>query len=974
MPLTLVLGPANSAKAGEMFGAYAAAAPRGALLVVPTYDDVRHYSRELAEQGTVLSSVLTFSGLARDIARRTGYGGRAASPLARERLLLAALREQRFDVLAESARSPGFLAAAAALIAELERSLISPERFARALHRWGADHPHRARYAREVAGIYEAYAGQLERVERVDRELYAWRALDALRAAPGRWGSDQVFFYGFDDLHPLERDGVETLALVAGADVTLSLTYEAGRPALAARAEVVEELRPLAQRVVELPALDEHYEPGSRLALHHLERWLFSVAPESGSEPERVDPGPAVRLLEAGGERAEAELVGAEILSLLRSGVPAEGIAVVCRSVARSAEVFESVFSQYGIPVALDHEVEFGQTPLGRTVLAMLRCALLPEQATARDLLQYLRWPGVLDRVELADVLEAQVRRERLGRLEDAWTRLGFEFEEIIAMRRAADPTGELIRQARRLLALPHGACAPVLQAAEQLDARALSTMLSALTELSELGLTPSGAELVGLLERLPVEAGRSIRPGAVQVSEPLAVRARRFQVVFVCGLQESEFPQPAMAEPFLSDESRRELFTASGLRLRPMDDTLVRERYLFYSAVSRATDQVVLSWRSSDEEGNLGLRSPFIDDVAQLLVPEWDKARRRRLLGDVVWPVDEAPTERERRHALAASGAPAQGSGEEDAALRTLSETARRHVRHQQIVSGGALEAFADCPVKWLVDRELSPPPLDPDPDPLARGAFIHRALETVIDRLEGPVSASSLPEAERILGDVLTELAPDLSPGRSPAVRAATVASIEADLRRYLRYEARQSPHWEPQGLELRFGFDDDEGSLPALVLGGDSELVRVRGVMDRVDVDPSGTGQAIVRDYKSGNTRQEYQGARWRTDRRLQVALYMLAVRQLMNLDPVAGLYQPLGGNEIRARGLFLSGGAIGAALVGTDARERSELDAELEDAAARAVEVARTLRQGSLAPCPETCSRYGCSFPGICRTEL
>ena len=35
--------------------------------------------------------------------------------------------------------------------------------------------------------------------------------------------------------------------------------------------------------MIELPAVDEYYEPGSREALHHLERWLFEPAPPSGS-------------------------------------------------------------------------------------------------------------------------------------------------------------------------------------------------------------------------------------------------------------------------------------------------------------------------------------------------------------------------------------------------------------------------------------------------------------------------------------------------------------------------------------------------------------------------------------------------------------------------------------------------------------------------------------------------------------------
>ncbi|MFL5823538.1 MAG: PD-(D/E)XK nuclease family protein [Solirubrobacteraceae bacterium] len=964
MPLTLVLGPANSAKAGETLGAYAAAAPGGALLVVPTAADARHYTRELAEQGATLGTVLTFSALAGEIARRTGYRGRRISSLARERLLLGVLRGLRFDVLAQSAQAPGFLAAAADLISELQRWLVTPERFAQALKRWAAEDSRLEPYANEVASIYLGYSRRLERLGRVDRDLYAWRALDALRGAPGRWGSNQVFFYGFDDLHPLEQDAVVTLAQAAGAQVTLSLTYEPGHTGLQARARVVEDLRPLAERVLELPALDDHYAPASRAALHHLERWLFASAP-------RLDPGGAVRLLEAGGERAEAELVAAEVLSLLRAGVPGEQIVVVSRSLGGSAGALESVFADYGIPVAIDRQLLFGQTALGRGLLGLTRCALLDDQATPEDLLQYLRTPGVLNRrPERADALEAEVRRDGLRTAAQAVERLGFRLEEITSLRQAENPAAQLSREARRLMALPFAERAPVLEAHEELDARALSALLAALGELDELGLVPSGAELVGLLEQLEVSGGRPIRPGAVEISEPLAIRARRYRAVFVCGLQEGQFPRPAAPEPFLPEERRRQLAAASGLRLRPTEDTLGRERYLFYSAVSRATEQVVFSFRSSDEEGNLALASPFIDDVAELLVPEWIERRRRRLLSDVVWAPQDAPTERELRHALAASGVTAP----EPPRRMALSEAALGHVRHSRIVSGGALEMYADCPVRWLVERELSPPRFGPDPEPLARGGYMHRVLEEVIGRLEAAVEPQTLLDAERILGEVMEESPPQIAPGRAASVRAGVTAGIEADLRRYLRHEARDGSDWEPRGLELRFGFEDDEGSLPALVLGDEPDPVLVRGVIDRVDVDPVGGRKAIVRDYKSGSARQEYQGARWSTDRRLQVALYMLAVRRLMGLDPVGGLYQPLGGGDLRARGIFLSGTLPSDRLVANDAREQPELDAELQDAAARAVELARRLRTGELEPCPQTCSRDGCAHPGICRSQL
>src|SRR5581483_9955159 len=107
---------------------------------------------------------------------------------------------------------------------ELERSLITPERFGKATHRWAEHDRRRAPYARDVAALYTAYASALEALDRVDSELYIWGALDALRRAPGRWGSEPIYFYGFDDLHPLERDGIETLARVVGVEVTVSLT------------------------------------------------------------------------------------------------------------------------------------------------------------------------------------------------------------------------------------------------------------------------------------------------------------------------------------------------------------------------------------------------------------------------------------------------------------------------------------------------------------------------------------------------------------------------------------------------------------------------------------------------------------------------------------------------------------------------------------------------------------------------------
>src|SRR5438105_1611006 len=138
MPLTLVTGPANAAKAGEVLGAFREALSRASsarlpapepLLVVPTAADVEPYQRELAAAGTVFGGeIVTFQRLLALIAGRSGYAGRMIGPVARERVVKAVVAEARLEALQRSAASPGFAAAAASLFDELQRAMIAPER------------------------------------------------------------------------------------------------------------------------------------------------------------------------------------------------------------------------------------------------------------------------------------------------------------------------------------------------------------------------------------------------------------------------------------------------------------------------------------------------------------------------------------------------------------------------------------------------------------------------------------------------------------------------------------------------------------------------------------------------------------------------------------------------------------------------------------------------------------------------------
>jgi RecB family exonuclease len=740
---------------------------------------------------------------------------------------------------------------------------------------------------------------------------------------------------------------------VVGVDVTVSLPYERGRAAFAGRAATVEALRPLAEadgRVVELPDRSEHYHgPGARAALHHLERRLFEDAPAPAS------PNGAVRLLEAGGERAEAELAGAAVLELLREGVAPGDVAVLVPR-REEASLLEQVLEDFGIAVERDGRVPLRHTRLGAGLLAFARCAL--GTGDAADVITWLRTPGKLRRPELADELEARVRRLAIAdaaRAREQWEAIaGSPLDELDRLAAAAAQglgpfLDGLEAELDRMWTAPHRRQAAILGPEEATDARLAAAVRAAGTELR--GLAPSGLagtpeEALTALAELQVRADPG-SPGGVLVAEPRAVRARRFRAVLLLGLQDGAFPARPAPEPFLSDDDRRELARASGLVLPLHEDVLARERYLFYTAVSRAEEVLYLSFRTTDEEGEPQLPSPFVDDVRALFSGELWTARGRRLLAEVTWPPAQAPTPLELRRAQAA-----RTPGGEPEPL----PAPRRPVPVADVVSATELERFAACGVRWLVESVLRPRKLEPDSEPMRRGSLAHELLHELLSRLDASLSPATYDRAARELRAVLDGVHP-----RGAQARAA-LRGLEADLFRWLRAECDADTGMLPERLEWSFGRDGDEA--PPLELAG----LRVSGRIDRVDVGAGGV--AVVRDYKN---RTGAPAAKWVEEDKLQGALYSEAVRQLLGREPVGALYQPLSGPDLRPRGAAATGSPVAGGLVGNDVLDADEFDGLMRDLRERAVEVAGQMRAGDVGACPERCTPRGCAYPGICRTR-
>jgi len=1002
VPLTIVTGPANAAKAGAVLERLAAAnrAGRDPILVVPTAGDVAVYRRELAGRAdTVMGPrVLRFDGLLTLMARRAGVRERPITAGQRELLVAQVAARLELTALAESAATPGFARAAARFLSEVTATGTGPGWAITALREWGAAQG-RPAYGQDLAALVAGYADALRALGRPDPETHARRVTDVLAQEPARWGGQPVLLYGFDDLTPVEQRVVEVLGQKpVDAPVAISLPAEPGRVALAAGARLVAELEQLGEREA-LDADAEFYAPGARAQLHAVERTLFEGGPGGlAAGAPRAPAGDAVLLLEGGGERAELELVAAEIAVRLDAGWRPEELVVVARDVDRSAPAILEVLTDFGIPAAAPWRATVAATWLGAGLTALLRCALLGSRSAPADLVAYLRTPGVVADPGPVDDLEALVRRrgivsaasarERWARLvADGPRRAAGEEDPLEAVGRltgaATAGTDELLdaieAEAVRLVARGEGPSvrAGAVDAGGRDAIQALAAVRRWVAELRELapaGLVPAPRALPGLLAELVVRLGPDPGPGVVAVMDPLAIRGRRVRGLFLVRMQDGAFPTTARPDPFLDEDDRRGL---EGWRLPPVEDAMAAERHLFYSTVSRPTELLAVSWHLADDDtGQPRGRSPFVDDLDDVLAAGTPVRRRR--LGAVDWegtppagrpPAAVAPAPVAR----AALAARAHVEPRREAEVPSLTEPAvLAALGAHDTFSATALEALLDCPVKWFVERWLRGEELEPAPEQMARGSLAHRVLEEVFRGLGRPLTRDVLPEARRLLGEALEDhrdtfrLSADASRSRS------IVRRLQADLERYLDHAAADEDGYVPTWFELAFGERDSE--LDAVPIG---EGLRLKGHVDRVDVEPLSAPErahlprrAVIVDYKGASVPAQ---ASWLADRKVQAAVYLHALRVLLELDVAGALYQPVRGAKLVARGAVRDDVEPGFPVAPADRLDADAFEAligEVLDLVRGAVAQVRT---GTLVPTPETCAYGGggCDHPMICR---
>ena len=353
--------------------------------------------------------------------------------------------------------------------------------------------------------------------------------------------------------------------------------------------------------------------PSRAPALHHVERSLFE---DDADEPVDAGRGGRVPLRRRRARRGRAGRRA--LLDLLRDGIAPGDVAVVFRDPTAYSSLLEQVFGAYGIPYSIDRSRAarpHGARPRAARAHPLRRRpgrrgrrpARLP--AHARPARSSRASPTASRPRSAARARTPPPRRAR------CWEREHWTLEELDRLARARDTApslAELERQLARLFAAPYRR-----QRRRPAAARSWTTRASSSRRRRR---SPSCARVRRADPRPARAAERAARAGASSSARwasrpsrtacrwPIPGRSARAasRRSSCCGLQEGEFPRGASPEPFLPDDDRRAIATASGLRAaRARGPARPRALPVLRLLLARRAAARAQLAASSDEEGN---------------------------------------------------------------------------------------------------------------------------------------------------------------------------------------------------------------------------------------------------------------------------------------------------------------------------------------------------------------------------------
>lgn len=702
--------------------------------------------------------------------------------------------------------------------------------------------------------------------------------------------------------------------------------------------------------VIESPVLFEGAPPRRFVAprLQHMERELFRRpgAPYSDGDDPDVDRGAeSLRLVAAAGPRVEVEAAAKQMLELVRErGWRFRDMALIVHDLTPYEDLITAVFHDLGIPYFIDSRRRLTHHPLIELMRSLLEAygGNWPTEAVVRCLKTDF-FPVRRDDVDKLENYALEHGIQGKGWIERSrWdyvrhftlepeaprpsSRQQRQLDEINELReRAVAPLRAMARAFRRAETARDHAVA-LWDALEALDvARTLETWIESAEaegrvdeaqehERAWQGVVQLLEELVNALGPLAltaaefrqiIEAGlESLDVGMVpagldQVMVGTVERSRQpdIKAAFVLGAADRHFPPPP-GEDVIFTDGERESLADMQLQLSPTSrEESIRQQYLLYILLTRASEYLWVSYSSVDGQGKeqtpaatwRRLTELFPDDavVTETVEPDEDEVLLQRIVGaddligtaalrlrrhraghaasDIWWDLYDYIVTDDRLRRRAAPLFQALDYTNDLAPLPR--DVAAALFGSPLRTSVSRLETFAACAFRHFAQHGLGLRERETwQLDAAAAGTFLHGALRRFVERLDAAGldwGALTDEQAREIADEAVDELLPHLE-GEillSSARYAFLGATLRARVQRgvWALTEHARRGRFRPVAVEASFG--RGKALWPALILDlDDGEQLHLSGQIDRVDVARGDDGQQWVRvlDYKSSARR--------------------------------------------------------------------------------------------------------------------
>ena len=643
------------------------------------------------------------------------------------------------------------------------------------------------------------------------------------------------------------------------------------------------------------------------------EKFVFSnVKNTSDDVPQNIELYGAKSLTD------ECDFVSDRISKLLRSGIKASDIAVICRDLDKYQKELQFSFSKYNIPYFNDERQNISSEPLIMFVNFLMRCSIY--SLSSNDIFSMLKtgltaladedinelenyafiwnvkgskWKkeftnspkGFSEEMSDSDLkkLEAinKSREYVVDRLQkfnsackkknsaDICKAIYFTLIDFSVDDKLRELAKSLNESGKSVLAFEQGRVWDFLMDIldklatisddENITVKKFYKLFNLMIMNEDIGNIPSGLD-------------------NVQIGSADRIRCNNPYAVFVVGANEGEFPQNVTSSGLLS-ESDRNILIENKFKLYAYGETLnAQEKYFAYMALSAPSDRLFVSFRNGSADGaesiivselknifpNLEVHSAQTEysvsvaetdaNTFEILASNFDD--NTEFVATLKEYFAEKPEFESRLSAVK------RLSKNEDITIKNP-DLARKLFKNDMYLSVSKIEDYYKCAFRYYCKFGLNARPrIKAEMNPMETGSVIHYVLECVVRDYgaKGLIELDSMQinsEVKKHLKQYLESKMGDYSDFTVRfKYRFMHLSKLISYVVLRLREEFKNSD-FEPKAFELSIGNGEKDESVKSQVINlSDGGTIQIRGSIDRVDTYTE-NGEQYVRvvDYKSG-----------------------------------------------------------------------------------------------------------------------